>query len=118
MSLAAAIRCCETNLPMARAIGSDRPGWCDVVKVTAPPGSRGVDGLLAESSRRLRRVNPLRAQPAQHEGAVLVDLHPAQQRQEYGQIPDALVVDATSSNGASIRGTKPGWRSPTGTTSR
>jgi rhodanese-related sulfurtransferase len=64
-----------------------------VVTVTAPPGSRGIDEILAESRRRLRRVTPLQAERALRDGAVLVDIRPAQQRQEYGQIPDALVVE-------------------------
>jgi len=60
---------------------------------TPPPGSRGIDELLAAARARLRRLAPAEAQRAQAGGAVLVDIRPARQRQEHGQIPGALVVE-------------------------
>jgi rhodanese-related sulfurtransferase len=60
---------------------------------SAPPGSRGIDQILAESRTRLRRLNPLQAHRAQRVGAVLVDIRPARQRSEFGEIPGALIVE-------------------------
>ncbi len=59
----------------------------------APAGSRGIDEILAEARATLRRVGPARAHTAQREGAVLVDIRPAAQRAEHGEIPQALVVE-------------------------
>jgi rhodanese-related sulfurtransferase len=62
--------------------------------VTQPPaGSRGIDELLADARARLRRLSPAEARRAQDAGAVLVDIRPAAQRREHGQIPGALVVE-------------------------
>jgi rhodanese-related sulfurtransferase len=59
----------------------------------APPGSKGIDQLLAESRSRLRRLNPLQAHRAQRDGAVLVDIRPVQQRKEFGEIPGTLLIE-------------------------
>lgn len=61
--------------------------------IGAPPGSRGIDEILAESRTRLRRLNPLQAHRAQRDGAVLVDIRPARQRQDSGEIPGALIIE-------------------------
>jgi rhodanese-related sulfurtransferase len=62
--------------------------------VTLPPvGSRGIDQILADARRRLRRVSATQALAAQQDGAVLVDIRPARQRAEHGQIPGALVIE-------------------------
>lgn len=61
--------------------------------ITAPPGSRGIDEILTESRNRLRRLNPLQAHRAQRDGAVLVDIRPAQQRRQFGEIPNALIIE-------------------------
>jgi rhodanese-related sulfurtransferase len=63
------------------------------IATIAPPGSRGIDEILAESRTRLRRLNPLQAHRAQRDGAVLVDIRPARQRSEFGGIPGALIVE-------------------------
>ena len=65
----------------------------DAALIGAPPGSRGIDEILAESRTRLRRLNPLQAHRAQRDGAVLVDIRPARQRREFGEIPRALVIE-------------------------
>ncbi|WP_412748226.1 rhodanese-like domain-containing protein [Krasilnikovia sp. M28-CT-15] len=59
----------------------------------APPGSYGIDELLARARARLDRLSPQAAYAAQRDGAVLVDIRPAAQRAEHGEIPGALVVE-------------------------
>jgi rhodanese-related sulfurtransferase len=59
----------------------------------APVGSRGIDEILAEARGRLDRLDPARTYRAQRDGAILVDIRPVAQRQAYGQIPGALVVE-------------------------
>ncbi|RZU51805.1 rhodanese-related sulfurtransferase [Krasilnikovia cinnamomea] len=59
----------------------------------APPGSYGIDELLAQARARLDRLSPQAAYAAQRDGAVLVDIRPAAQRAEHGEIPGALVVE-------------------------
>jgi rhodanese-related sulfurtransferase len=56
----------------------------------APPGSRGIDQILDAARRRLARVDPHQAYGS---GAVLVDIRPAAQRAEHGEIPGALIVE-------------------------
>jgi rhodanese-related sulfurtransferase len=55
--------------------------------------SGGVAALLAGARKRLDRVGPHVAYRAQRDGAVLVDIRPAGQRAEHGQIPGAHVVE-------------------------
>jgi rhodanese-related sulfurtransferase len=52
-----------------------------------------VDRLLAEARQCLERVDPKQAKVLQEEGALLVDIRPAAQRAEFGQIPGALIVE-------------------------
>src|SRR5215469_6379039 len=60
---------------------------------TAPPsGSRGIDEILAAARTRLHRIQPVHAHEAQRTGAVLVDIHPAAQREATREIPGALVI--------------------------
>jgi rhodanese-related sulfurtransferase len=58
-----------------------------------PPGARGIDELLASARARLHRLDPAGARHAHDSGAVLVDIRPAAQRAEQGEIPGALVVE-------------------------
>jgi len=58
-----------------------------------PPGSRGIDELLAAARSRLRRLDPEATRAAQRSGAVLVDIRPAAQRAEHGEIPGAVIVE-------------------------
>ncbi|GGK07198.1 sulfurtransferase [Pilimelia anulata] len=60
---------------------------------TPPPGSRGIDELLAGARARLVRLGPRDAAAAHRAGAVLVDIRPAAQRGEHGEIPGALVIE-------------------------
>ena len=60
---------------------------------TAPPGSRGIDDLLAAARARLARLGPHETRRAVQRGAVLVDIRPAAQRAEHGEIPGAIVIE-------------------------
>lgn len=54
----------------------------------------GIDALLARARARLRRVTPAEAAAAMRDQhALLVDIRPAAQRAEFGEVPGALVVE-------------------------
>ncbi|WP_141585902.1 rhodanese-like domain-containing protein [Actinomadura sp. WMMA1423] len=55
--------------------------------------ARTIDEILAEARDRLARVQPDKAHAEMSDGAVLVDIRPAAQRAEEGEIPDALIVE-------------------------
>ncbi len=59
----------------------------------APPGSTGIDDLLAAARARLRRLDPRAAFVATERGAVLIDIRPAAQRARHGEIPGAVVIE-------------------------
>jgi len=52
-----------------------------------------VDRLLAEVRRGLRRVDAQQAKQIHDEGGLLIDIRPQAQRDEFGDIPGALVVE-------------------------
>ena len=58
-----------------------------------PPGARGIDELLAAARARLLRLMPREAFGEQAAGAVLVDIRPAAQRAEQGEIPRSVIVE-------------------------
>ncbi|GIJ81021.1 Rhodanese-related sulfurtransferase [Micromonospora phaseoli] len=58
-----------------------------------PPGSRGIDEILAAARARLTRLDPERAHVAGRTGALLVDIRPAAQRAAHGTVPGALAVE-------------------------
>ncbi|HEU4349512.1 MAG TPA: rhodanese-like domain-containing protein [Actinoplanes sp.] len=58
-----------------------------------PPGSTGIEDLLATARARLRRLSPRETFVAVERGAVLVDIRPAAQRAEHGEIPGAIVIE-------------------------
>jgi rhodanese-related sulfurtransferase len=60
--------------------------------VRAIMAAHGVDRLLDEARRHLRRVTPGEAAAAARDGALLVDIRPLPQREREGEIPGALVV--------------------------
>ncbi|MFC0505960.1 rhodanese-like domain-containing protein [Micromonospora costi] len=60
---------------------------------TPPPGSRGIDEILAAARARLDRLDPERAHVAYRTGALLVDIRPAAQRAAHGTVPGALAVE-------------------------
>ena len=54
---------------------------------------RSIVDLLATARAGLLRLDPRQAVAAVRQGAVLVDIRPAAQRSEEGEIPDALLVE-------------------------
>jgi rhodanese-related sulfurtransferase len=60
------------------------------VSATSPVS---VVDLLASARAGLLRLDPRRAQRAWHSGAVLVDIRPAAQRAEEGEVPGAMLVE-------------------------
>jgi rhodanese-related sulfurtransferase len=63
------------------------------VVTAAPAGSRGIEEMLVAARSRLTRLSPKEAYRAQLDGAVLVDIRPAAQREIWGEIPGALVIE-------------------------
>ncbi len=61
--------------------------------MSAPPGSRTIEDVLAGARSGLDRIGPLRARQELAAGAVLVDIRPAAQRAAEGEIPGALVIE-------------------------
>ncbi|MFC3993444.1 rhodanese-like domain-containing protein [Actinoplanes siamensis] len=59
----------------------------------APAGSRSIAEILDEARARLNRLGPLETDTAVRDGAVLIDIRPAAQRAEFGEIPDALIIE-------------------------
>ncbi|GAB2612776.1 hypothetical protein Aab01nite_68670 [Paractinoplanes abujensis] len=59
----------------------------------APPGSLGIDEILANARSRLTRVGPAETAAAMARGAVLVDIRPAAQRAQFGEIPGAVIIE-------------------------
>jgi rhodanese-related sulfurtransferase len=53
----------------------------------------GVDRLLAQARLGLRRVGPHQAKQRGDEGGLLIDIRPAAQRAEFGELPGALIVE-------------------------
>jgi rhodanese-related sulfurtransferase len=60
------------------------------VSATSP---QSIVDLLAVARAGLLRLDPLRAVQAWEDGAVLVDIRPAAQRAEEGEVPGALLVE-------------------------
>ena len=58
-----------------------------------PPGSAGIDDLLAAARARLHRLDPHQTFVAVERGAILIDIRPAAQRAEHGEIPGAIVIE-------------------------
>ena len=67
--------------------------YAPAVITSAPPGSRTIDQLLVAAREQLDRVNPQQAADAAAAGALLVDIRPAAQRAEEGEIPGAMIVE-------------------------
>ncbi|MFI7539797.1 rhodanese-like domain-containing protein [Actinoplanes sp. NPDC049599] len=62
--------------------------------VTTPPrGARSINELLAGARARLHRLDPHETHRRVAGGAVLVDIRPAAQRAEHGEIPGALIIE-------------------------
>lgn len=61
--------------------------------MTAPAAGRTIADVLAEARSRLRRLYPHDAAAAVADGALLVDIRPALQRELEGEVPSALVLE-------------------------
>jgi rhodanese-related sulfurtransferase len=59
----------------------------------APPGSAGIAEILAGARARLRRAGPEETAEALSRGAILIDIRPAAQRAEFGEIPGAVIIE-------------------------
>jgi len=58
-----------------------------------PQGARGIDEILAAARGRLRRVTPHEAFREWADGGVLIDIRPAAQRADEGEIPGSVIVE-------------------------
>ena len=58
-----------------------------------PAAPRSIDEVLAETRRRLHRLQPAEAAARMTDGALLVDTRPVAQREADGEVPGALVVE-------------------------
>jgi rhodanese-related sulfurtransferase len=58
-----------------------------------PEGARTIEEILAEARARLDRVTPAQAFAEQEAGGFLVDIRPAWQRAEQGEIPGSTVIE-------------------------
>ena len=58
-----------------------------------PAGARTIDEILASARARLTRLMPREAFGETAAGGVLVDIRPAAQRAEQGEIPGSIVVE-------------------------
>ena len=72
------------RLPLLAGTGSE-----SIHRVSA----KSIEEMLDSARERIRRYEPAEAFNAQGRGAVLVDIRPIAQRREFGEIPDALVVE-------------------------
>jgi rhodanese-related sulfurtransferase len=65
-----------------------------VEPLAPPPGSLGIDEILARARTRLLRVDPQTAH-SEHSSsnAILVDIRPEAQRLQEGKIPGALIIE-------------------------
>ena len=58
-----------------------------------PAGARSIDEILASARDRIDRVTPAEAFAELSEGAALIDIRPAAQRAEYGEIPGSVIIE-------------------------
>ncbi|HEY1625830.1 MAG TPA: rhodanese-like domain-containing protein [Streptosporangiaceae bacterium] len=58
-----------------------------------PEGARSIEEILAAARARLDRLTPAEAVKEQQAGAFLVDIRPAWQRAEQGEIPGSTVIE-------------------------
>jgi rhodanese-related sulfurtransferase len=63
------------------------------IATSRPLGARTIEEILASARARLARVTPGAAFREQADGAALVDIRPAWQRAEQGEIPGSTVIE-------------------------
>lgn len=61
--------------------------------IARPPGARTIEEILDAARARLSRVSPPEAFKEAADGGVLVDIRPAAQRAEDGEIPGSTVIE-------------------------
>jgi rhodanese-related sulfurtransferase len=61
--------------------------------IDRPSGARSIEDLLAVARTRIARVTPHEVVDRIAAGALLVDIRPAAQRRQEGEVPGALVVE-------------------------
>ena len=64
-----------------------------VATLPRPAGSRSIEEVLQAARERLHRLTPTEAAEALRNGAVLVDIRPAAQRAEHGEVPGSLTIE-------------------------
>lgn len=65
----------------------------EMVATGPAPLESTIDRLLAKSRKHLNRVAPSELATELDDGAVLVDIRPAEQRTRDGEMPEAVVID-------------------------
>jgi rhodanese-related sulfurtransferase len=68
-------------------VKAERPG------TARPAGARSIDEILAAARERLARLPAPEAFREVRDGALLVDIRPAGQRADEGQVPGALTIE-------------------------
>jgi rhodanese-related sulfurtransferase len=58
-----------------------------------PAGARSIDEMLESARRRITRVTPGEAFDELCAGAALIDIRPAAQRAEHGEIPGSVIIE-------------------------
>ena len=58
-----------------------------------PAGARSIDEMLASARQRLDRVTPDQAFAELCAGGALIDIRPAAQRAEYGEVPGSVIIE-------------------------
>jgi rhodanese-related sulfurtransferase len=64
-----------------------------VTTTIAPRGALGIAEILEAARARLDRITPAQAYAEVGNGAALVDIRPAAQRQAEGEIPGAIIIE-------------------------
>lgn len=60
---------------------------------TPPPGAKSIDQILVDARARLDRITPELAHEASMRNAPLIDIRPQAQRETFGEIPGALIIE-------------------------
>jgi rhodanese-related sulfurtransferase len=58
-----------------------------------PDGARSIDEILASARERIDRVDPGQAFAEFSAGAAIIDIRPAAQRAEHGEVPGSVVIE-------------------------
>jgi rhodanese-related sulfurtransferase len=85
----------EAWIPMADPEGNE---FCVCPGIPLPPATssrpaRAIDGLLTDAQARLDRITPDRLDAEHEDGALIIDIRPADQRVRDGELPGAIVID-------------------------